>query len=201
MRSVQHLHGGSGSPVAWPTPPPARRSKGEFTLRIMYEQFANIMKMGPMSQARGWRLLALQLLPWLACGEGGVVAHGAAEAGPCLRQRLVLPTRASPPPPPHPTPTPPHPTRQVMSMLPGFSNAVMPPGQEKESQARMRRFMTIMDRRVPRGKEWAAALQSWQGCPYCRPARPAMPPVARVAKLSWLHCLDCLRSWTPLRAA
>lgn len=33
-------------------------SKGEFTLRIMYEQFANIMKMGPMSQVRpaaqGW---------------------------------------------------------------------------------------------------------------------------------------------------
>lgn len=25
-------------------------SKGEFTLRIMYEQFANIMKMGPMGQ-------------------------------------------------------------------------------------------------------------------------------------------------------
>ena len=29
-----------------------RISKGEFTLRIMYEQFANIMKMGPMSQVR-----------------------------------------------------------------------------------------------------------------------------------------------------
>jgi signal recognition particle subunit SRP54 len=27
-------------------------SKGEFTLRIMYEQFANIMKMGPMGQVR-----------------------------------------------------------------------------------------------------------------------------------------------------
>ena len=27
-------------------------SKGEFTLRIMYEQFQNIMKMGPMSQVR-----------------------------------------------------------------------------------------------------------------------------------------------------
>lgn len=58
-------------------------TKGEFTLRIMYEQFANIMKMGPMSQ--------------------------------------------------------------VMSMIPGFSNAIMPPGHEKESQARIRRFMTIMD--------------------------------------------------------
>jgi len=61
----------------------AKITKGEFTLRIMYDQFANIMKMGPMSQ--------------------------------------------------------------VMSMLPGFSNAIMPPGHEKESQARMKKFMTIMD--------------------------------------------------------
>lgn len=27
-------------------------SKGQFTMRIMYEQFANITKMGPMSQVR-----------------------------------------------------------------------------------------------------------------------------------------------------
>ena len=27
-------------------------SRGEFTMRIMYEQFANITKMGPMSQVR-----------------------------------------------------------------------------------------------------------------------------------------------------
>lgn len=58
-------------------------TKGEFTLRIMYEQFANIMKLGPMSQ--------------------------------------------------------------VMSMIPGFSNAIMPAGQDKESQARLKKFMTIMD--------------------------------------------------------
>ena len=58
-------------------------TKGEFTLRIMYEQFANIIKMGPMSQ--------------------------------------------------------------VMSMIPGFSNAIMPAGHEKESAARIKRFMTIMD--------------------------------------------------------
>lgn len=34
---------------------------------------------------------------------------------------------------------------QVMSMIPGFSNAIMQPGSEKESQARLKRFMTIMD--------------------------------------------------------
>ncbi len=58
-------------------------TKGEFTLRIMYDQFQNILKMGPMGQ--------------------------------------------------------------VMSMVPGFSNAIMPPGHEKESQAKIKRYMTIMD--------------------------------------------------------
>lgn len=58
-------------------------TKGEFTLRIMYDQFSNILKMGPMSQ--------------------------------------------------------------VMSMLPGFSNAIMPPGHEKESQAKVKKFLSIMD--------------------------------------------------------
>ena len=27
-------------------------TRGEFTMRILYEQFQNIMRMGPMSQAR-----------------------------------------------------------------------------------------------------------------------------------------------------
>lgn len=58
-------------------------TKGEFTLRIMYDQFASIMKMGPMSQ--------------------------------------------------------------IMSMIPGFGNAIMPAGNEKEGQARLKRYMTIMD--------------------------------------------------------
>jgi signal recognition particle subunit SRP54 len=58
-------------------------SRGQFTMRIMYEQFANITKMGPMSQ--------------------------------------------------------------VMSMIPGFSNALMPPGHEKESGAKIKRYMCIMD--------------------------------------------------------
>lgn len=30
-------------------------SKGQFTMRIMYEQFANITKMGPMSQVGAHR--------------------------------------------------------------------------------------------------------------------------------------------------
>lgn len=58
-------------------------SEGHFTLRIMYEQFQNIMKMGPIGQ--------------------------------------------------------------VLSMLPGFSQELMPKGREKESQAKVKRFMTMMD--------------------------------------------------------
>lgn len=30
-------------------------------------------------------------------------------------------------------------------MIPGFSNAIMQPGSEKESQAKIKRYMTIMD--------------------------------------------------------
>ncbi|KAK9087603.1 hypothetical protein Syun_029997 [Stephania yunnanensis] len=58
-------------------------SEGHFTLRIMYEQFQNILKMGPMGQ--------------------------------------------------------------VLSMLPGFSAELMPKGHEKESQAKVKRYMTMMD--------------------------------------------------------
>ncbi|XP_039053824.1 signal recognition particle 54 kDa protein 2-like isoform X2 [Hibiscus syriacus] len=58
-------------------------SEGTFTLRIMYEQFQNILKMGPIGQ--------------------------------------------------------------VFSMLPGFSSELMPKGREKESQAKIKRYMTIMD--------------------------------------------------------
>eukprot|EP00193_Tetraselmis_chui_P005692 CAMPEP_0177761824 /NCGR_PEP_ID=MMETSP0491_2-20121128/6014_1 /TAXON_ID=63592 /ORGANISM="Tetraselmis chuii, Strain PLY429" /LENGTH=463 /DNA_ID=CAMNT_0019277831 /DNA_START=311 /DNA_END=1698 /DNA_ORIENTATION=- len=58
-------------------------AKGQFSMRILYEQFSNILKMGPMSQ--------------------------------------------------------------VMSLIPGFSNALMPKGQEKESQAKIKRMMCLMD--------------------------------------------------------
>ncbi|KAG2729340.1 hypothetical protein I3843_01G241000 [Carya illinoinensis] len=59
------------------------RLLGNFTLRIMYEQFQNILKMGPISQ--------------------------------------------------------------VFSMLPGFSAELMPKGREKESSAKIKRYMTMMD--------------------------------------------------------
>ncbi|KAG6547007.1 hypothetical protein Mapa_011624 [Marchantia paleacea] len=58
-------------------------TEGNFTLRIMYEQFQNIQNMGPLSQ--------------------------------------------------------------VMSMIPGFSSELMPQGREKESQAKIKKFMTMMD--------------------------------------------------------
>lgn len=58
-------------------------SEGHFTLRIMYEQFQSMLKMGPLGQ--------------------------------------------------------------VFSMLPGFSAEMMPQGREKESQAKFKRYMTMMD--------------------------------------------------------
>eukprot|EP00249_Psilotum_nudum_P023593 c28933_g1_i3 orf=421-1902(-) len=58
-------------------------TEGSFTLRIMYEQFQNILKMGPLNQ--------------------------------------------------------------VFSMIPGFSAELMPKGREKESQARIKKFMIMMD--------------------------------------------------------
>ncbi|CAD7695339.1 unnamed protein product [Ostreobium quekettii] len=58
-------------------------AKGQFSMRILYDQFQNILKMGPMSQ--------------------------------------------------------------VMSMIPGFSNAIFPKGHDKDSQSKIKRYMTIMD--------------------------------------------------------
>lgn len=57
--------------------------EGTFTLRIMYEQFQNILKMGPMSE--------------------------------------------------------------VFSMLPGFGNELIPKGKDQDSQAKIKRYMTMMD--------------------------------------------------------
>ncbi|KAJ8774141.1 hypothetical protein K2173_009572 [Erythroxylum novogranatense] len=58
-------------------------TEGTFTLRIMYDQFQNILNMGPIGQ--------------------------------------------------------------MFQMLPGFSAELMPKGHEKESQAKLKRYMTIMD--------------------------------------------------------
>jgi signal recognition particle subunit SRP54 len=40
------------------------------------------------------------------------------------------------------------PLSQVMSMIPGFGQDMIPKGQEKEGQARIKRFMCVMDRSV-----------------------------------------------------
>ena len=37
-------------------------------------------------------------------------------------------------------------------MLPGFSSELMPKGQEKESQAKIKRYMTMMDSMTDEGK-------------------------------------------------
>lgn len=43
-------------------------------------------------------------------------------------------------------------------MLPGFSSEVMPKGQEKESQAKIKRYMTMMDSMTNEGKLWELNL-------------------------------------------
>ena len=40
---------------------------------------------------------------------------------------------------------------QVMSMIPGYSQEFMPKGQEKESQAKIKKFMTMMDSMTDEG--------------------------------------------------
>ena len=37
-------------------------------------------------------------------------------------------------------------------MLPGFSDELMPKGREKESQAKLKRYMTMMDSMTDEGK-------------------------------------------------
>ncbi|CAN1144315.1 Signal recognition particle 54 kDa protein 2 [Linum perenne] len=71
---------------------------GTFTLRIMYEQFQNLLKMGPIGQ--------------------------------------------------------------VFSMLPGFSSELMPKGREKESQAKIKRYMTMMDSMTDEGNSSFSKLDS-----------------------------------------
>lgn len=41
--------------------------------------------------------------------------------------------------------------RQVMSMIPGFSQEFVPKGREKESQAKIKKFMTMMDSMTDEG--------------------------------------------------
>jgi len=43
---------------------------------------------------------------------------------------------------------------QVFSMLPGFSAELMPKGREKESQAKIKRYMTMMDSMTNEGMCW-----------------------------------------------
>ncbi|KAK2425460.1 signal recognition particle 54 kDa protein [Trifolium repens] len=45
------------------------------------------------------------------------------------------------------------PMSQVFSMLPGFSSELMPKGQEKEGQAKVKRYMTIMDSMTNEGMQ------------------------------------------------
>ncbi|CAI8024514.1 Signal recognition particle 54 kDa protein [Geodia barretti] len=77
---------------------------GQFTLRDMYEQFQNIMKMGPFNQIIG---------------------------KPVEPYHIVIPLKNS--------------THENMVMIPGFSPDFMSKGNERESMAKLKRLMTMMD--------------------------------------------------------
>ena len=57
-------------------------AKGNFTMRIMYEQFQNLTKMGPMSQARGPSACAA-----VCCGPGVVFCPAKAIAASVILAR------------------------------------------------------------------------------------------------------------------
>lgn len=52
---------------------------------------------------------------------------------------------------------------QVMSMIPGFNEQLMPKGMEKESQARIKRFMTMMDSMTDEGERSFWSLPIGEG--------------------------------------
>lgn len=89
-------------------------TEGNFTMRIMYEQFQNILKMGPIGQVSNLKfLLHLFYMMLVFC---------------CLIYSRLTVCFV-----------------KVFSMLPGFSAELMPKGREKESQAKIKRYMTMMD--------------------------------------------------------
>lgn len=45
---------------------------------------------------------------------------------------------------------------QVMAMIPGMSQELMPKGREKESQAKIKKFMTMMDSMTDEGPVFRA---------------------------------------------
>ena len=55
----------------------------------------------------------------------------------------------------------PLPAPQVMSMIPGFTQELMPQGREKESTARLKKFMTIMDSMTDQG---GIGYDLYEGC-------------------------------------
>jgi len=101
---------------------------GEFTLRDMYEQFTNVMKMGPFSQ--------------------------------------------------------------IMGMIPGFSQDFMSKGCEKESQARLKRLMTIMDSMNDRELDEADGAKKFSK----EPGR--VKRVARGAGVEEREVTDLLKQYT-----
>ena len=101
---------------------------GDFTFRDMYEQFQNLLKLGPLSK--------------------------------------------------------------VMSMIPGLSNMIGP-GKEKESTARIKRFMTIMDSFTQ--EELDSDMKIFINCPN------RLVRIAKGAGVRLIHVHEVLETYKPFK--
>ncbi|KAG6425323.1 hypothetical protein SASPL_115751 [Salvia splendens] len=104
-------------------------SEGNFTLRIMYEQFQNILKMGPIGQKSDHHSLYFAVLDqdkWL--NDSMIYI----DLGFCSYSYYV------------------HNASQGFPER--FSQELMPKGREKESQTKIKRYMTMMDSMTNEGK-------------------------------------------------
>ncbi|KAM3269025.1 signal recognition particle 54 kDa protein 1 isoform X2 [Capsicum chacoense] len=107
-------------------------SEGQLTLRIMYEQYQNMLKMGPLGQNSN-RF-------WFSESNNCVVFGSKTNMKIQVDTKKFHFIRKSPFPADVVSPL-----KSVFSMLQGFSAEMIPKGREKESQAKFKRYMTIMD--------------------------------------------------------
>lgn len=93
---------------------------GQFTLRDMYEQFQNIMKMGPFGQ--------IMVHTW--------TREPQSQLEHLINTSFTIPSLRSLPFPS---------LWCIQGMIPGFGTDFMSKGNEQESMARLKKLMTIMD--------------------------------------------------------
>lgn len=134
-------------------------SEGNFTLRIMYEQFQNILNMGPLGQVIVYlRLYLASVVESCSSIRGTIIFKLLFRF--CMNVMLVI-MLVFPFTEFESGLSDCYEIWQVMSMIPGFSQEFMPKGREKESQAKIKKFMTMMDSMTDEGFLSFLPLPSW----------------------------------------